>query len=90
MTTYIGRLDTHGLILWLPSMPSPAASEIVKQDIAEIVARAPDAGHAMQLLDMHGYSLRLKVNYHGPQTYAEWSLSARADTRASALLAEMS
>lgn len=88
MTRYINRLDVHGLTFWLPPMPSKTAAEIARQDIAEIVAKAADANETLELLNIRGYALTLKVNHHGPQNFREWSLSPRQDTWASARLAE--
>lgn len=85
---YIDRIDTHGLILWLPAMPDATRAEIARQIVAEIVATAASADDVIELLDMRGFDLRLKVEHHGPQTYRIWSLSARRESWASARLAE--
>ncbi len=85
---YIERLDAHGLTLWLPPTQSKTAAEIARQDVAEVVAKAADANEVLELLNIRGYSLMLKVNHRGPQDFREWSLSARPDTWASARLTE--
>ena len=87
---HIERLDAHGLTFWLPPMPTKTAAEIARQDVAEVVANAADANEVLELLNIRGYSLVLKVNHHAPQDFREWSLSARHDTWASARLAEAS
>lgn len=84
MDRYIERLEARGLTLWLPPMPSPVAAQMLRDDIAEVLARAISADDALELLDIHGFALGLNVEHHGPQTYRIWTLAPRADTWASA------
>lgn len=88
MNTFTARIDAFGLLLWLPPMSSLAASSILKQDIAEVLARAKSAEDALALLDIHGFNLLLRVNHHGAQTYTQWSLQPRRETWAAARIAE--
>ena len=88
MDTYVDRLDAHGLTIWLPPMPSASAAEIIRQDVAELAAQAADAEAVLPTLDSYGWSLILRVEHHGPQTYRIWTIAPRPVTWAAARVAE--
>jgi len=88
MNTYTGRVDAHGMLFWLPAMPSIPASNKIKAHIEGLMSKAKNSDEALELLNMRGFGLMLCVNHHGPQKFDEWMVFAREKTYAAKLVAE--